>query len=330
MPPMETGAAPVPSPQGQPQAAAPALQLGRLDAAKNNPAAMEAFKSAQISYIEGDKEAGNAHLERFKQLSKLTDDEIEVMRALDDPNGFGKELKALKRAGSSAAEPAFNARTGTLLADHLAKLNEQAATAEQGKADLHVAKQMMQNPDVYMGTFGDETLAIKKFGATVLGMDFQGVADAEVIQRVASKIGLGLRQETLPGPMSDGDRKFLLALPPGLADTPEAARRLVELGIAQKEWMIARAEAANAYVQKHGTLDTGFYRVQAQVDAEAGNRIGQLSQQLQQLAHQSPTRSPTAGMHPRVSTKVEFDALPSGAFFTVTGPDGTSMTKQKP
>jgi hypothetical protein len=320
--------APAPAPQGAAPTAVPTSpQMTRLEAARNNQAAMEAFQKARIAHITGNKELGDAHMERFKQLSNLSSEEAEVLRGMDDPEFEKARLKG-KRAGSSAAEPAYDARMGTLLADEFKAVQEGAGKASEAKAELMLMKEAIKSPDLYMGTGGEQVQDVKKALATVFGMDLKGVPEGAVVQRVASKIALSMK-DGLPGPMSDSDRQFLLTLPPGLADHPESARRLVEIGLAQREWKIQLADAANDYVAKNGRLDQNWYRLKGAIDAEAANRIGALSQQLQQQP-QAERRSPTAGTAPRVSTKAEFDALPSGAFFTVTGPDGTSMTKQKP
>jgi hypothetical protein len=290
MPPMETGAAPAPAPQ--PSAAPTSPQMTRLEAARNNPAAMDAFKKAQISFIEGDKEAGNAHMKRFEQLSGVSSESEEVYRALDD-EAYARERLKGKRAGSSAAEPAYDAEMGQSLAKEFKAVNEAAGKASEAKADLLLMKEAIKSPDLYMGTFGDEALAVKKALATAFGVDLKGVPQGAVVQRVASRIALGLK-DGLPGPMSDSDRNFLLTLPPGLADHPESARRLVEIGLAQREWKIQLADAANDYVAKNGRLDQNWYRLKGAIDAEAANRIGSLAQELEKQ-QQAGARSPTAG-----------------------------------
>jgi hypothetical protein len=308
MPPMETGAAPASAPTAPPTSP----QTTRLEAARNNPAAMEAFKKAQISFIEGDKEAGNAHMKRFEQLSNLSSEEAEVLRGMDDPEFEKARLKG-KRAGSSAAEPAYDAKMGGTLAEQFIKLQEAGGTASEAKGDLLIMKEMIKSPDVYMGTGGDQVQMVKKAAATLFGADFKGVPEAEVIQRTASKIALGMK-DNLPGPMSDSDREFLLSLPPGLATTKEGSRRLVEIGLAQKEWKIKLAEASNQYVREHGRLDQGWFSIKAQIDAETANEIGGLARQLQQQAQATQT-SPTAGTAPRVSTQAEYDAIPRGTIY---------------
>jgi hypothetical protein len=290
MPPIETGAAPAPAPQ--PSAAPTSPQMTRLEAARNNPAAMDAFKKAQISFIEGDKEAGNAHMKRFEQLSGVSSESEEVYRALDD-EAYARERLKGKRAGSSAAEPAYDAEMGQSLAKEFKAVNEAAGKASEAKADLLLMKEAIKSPDLYMGTFGDEALAVKKALATAFGVDLKGVPQGAVVQRVASRIALGLK-DGLPGPMSDSDRNFLLTLPPGLADHPESARRLVEIGLAQREWKIQLADAANDYVAKNGRLDQNWYRLKGAIDAEAANRIGSLAQELEKQ-QQAGARSPTAG-----------------------------------
>jgi hypothetical protein len=321
MPPIETGAAPAPAPQ--PSAAPTSPQMTRLEAARNNPAAMDAFKKAQISFIEGDKEAGNAHMKRFEQLSNLSSEEAEVLRGMDDPEFEKARLKG-KRAGSSAAEPAYDAKMGGTLAEQFIKLQEAGGTASEAKGDLLIMKEMIKSPDVYMGTGGDQVQLVKKAAATLFGADFKGVPEAEVIQRTASKIALGMK-DNLPGPMSDSDREFLLSLPPGLATTKEGSRRLVEIGLAQKEWKIKLAEASNQYVREHGRLDQGWFSVKAQIDAETANQIGGLARELQKQAQATQT-SPTAGMEPTVKSNDDYKALPPGSFFLT--PDG--RRKQKP
>lgn len=122
---------------------------------------------------------------------------------------------------------------------------------------LSVLNSALSDPSVYQGTAGPAVTGVKRGLKTLFGADVEGVGPAELASRVGGEMALALK-ENLPGPMSDGDRRFLLELPPGLTNSREGNMLLVEYHqrMARREMEVA--ELAREYESAVGRLDVGF------------------------------------------------------------------------
>lgn len=209
---------------------------------------------------------------------------------------------ALARAGRSetnvsvgAGETSYDKELGKQLVGEYIKAQEVGGKAATALADLSTMQEALANPNVYTGTGGNAVQALKKAASTLFGVDIKGVADAEIIERTSKKIALGMK-DNLPGPMSNSDRDFLVNLPAGLTTSPEGARRIVALGIAQKQWEIERANAVRQYaVQNGGRLDSGVYAATAAVDQRWASQMSSIVRELR-AQPQEPRRAPSAGV----------------------------------
>jgi hypothetical protein len=241
--------------------------------------------------------------QQFPDRLSPTDDQREYAQAQQQgfKGTFMDYLTSLKKAGAQVTnidlkqEGAYDKEIGGLLAKEFVESQKASSGANEALGDLAVMKSMLANPNVYLGTGGNQVQAVKKAAQTLFGVDVKGVPEGEIIQRSAAKIALGLK-DNLPGPMSNADREFLMSLPANLAASPEGARRVVELGMAQKQWQIERAAAVRDYAAKNkGRLDPGVYQAVSAIDQRWAKQMGALAQQLQ-AGVQAPARAPTAGV----------------------------------
>lgn len=211
---------------------------------------------------------------------------------------FDKQRRSASAARTNINMPmetAYDKEMGKQLAGEYIKSQETAAKAAQAQGDLRVMQDAADNPAVYTGTGGNTIQGLKKAAQTLFGVDVQGVPEGELIQRTTAKIALSLK-DGLPGPMSDSDRQFLMDLPAGLTTSPEGIRRVVKLGLAQRQWEIERAQAAQKFAtQNGGRLTPEVYRVLSGVDQKWARSMGTLSRELQQQAQTAP-RSPKSGI----------------------------------
>lgn len=241
--------------------------------------------------------------QQFPEKANPTDDQREY--ALAQSQGFKGTfldyITGLKKAGAQTTnidlkqEGAYDKEIGGLLAKEFVESQRAASGASEGLADLKVMKSALDNPNVYLGTGGNQVQSVKKAAQTLFGVDVKGVPEGEIVQRSAAKIALGLK-DNLPGPMSNADREFLMSLPANLSASPEGARRVVELGMAQKQWQIERSAAVRDYAAKNGgRLDPNVYQAISAIDAKWGAEMSRLSQSLQSQAQAAP-RSPTVGV----------------------------------
>lgn len=88
---------------------------------------------------------------------------------------------------------------------------------------------LLTDPNVYTGFGGDFINSLKSMGSTLLGMDFEGVAEADVAKKIGAQIVGQIRKDVLSGSTSNADRIFLQQIPPNLGDSPEGIKLAVEM-----------------------------------------------------------------------------------------------------
>lgn len=137
-----------------------------------------------------------------------------------------------------------------------------SASVKIGK--LRMVKDILDS-GLYTGFGGNITQKVRE-GLVAVGLgDKEAAANAEMLQRLSNELALEGRQTSegggMPGSMSDGDRKFLVEMAPGLTKTVEGNRMLVEMALRVEERKSKIAEMANAYYAEHGKLDAGFNNV---------------------------------------------------------------------
>ena len=122
------------------------------------------------------------------------------------------------------------------LAEQGLEIVKEANAASSRAQDLELVATMAQNPDVYTGAVGESIDSLKRFAGTVLGLQVEGVPEGEIIRQAQAQ-AVGRLRGLLPGPMSDGDRAFLLAATPGLSNSTGGIMLAAELARMQADSM---------------------------------------------------------------------------------------------
>ena len=188
---------------------------------------------------------------------------------------------------------------------------------------LSVMKRAIQDPNLYTGTGGAAIQSLKKAAQTLFGVPVQGVSSGEIVGNLSKQIALGLK-DNLPGPMSDSDRRYLDSIAPGLGNSPDGNRIIIELGMLQRQYQIAKAEAARKYSDANGgRINSGFYKDLGALENQYAKQFSGLIGRLK-AAGEAPVRSPAAGL-PTFKSAQEFMQAPSGTKFVA--PDGTVRIK---
>lgn len=116
--------------------------------------------------------------------------------------------------------------------------------------------------ETYTGAGGKQVLAAKKL-ANALGMDMEGIGEAEAGMAISSELALQLRNPAggagMPGAMSDKDREFLQSMVPGLAMTADGRKLLIDTKRKLNKRTIDVAKMARDYRRENGSLDEGFF-----------------------------------------------------------------------
>jgi hypothetical protein len=194
-----------------------------------------------------------------------------------------------------AGETAYDKELGEQNAKLFTESQKSGATAQRDLNNLNVMRNAMADPNLYSGTAGNTVQTLKKAAQTLFGVPVAGVSSGEVVQNLAKGIAVSLK-DNLPGPMSDSDRRFLVEMAPGLTNSPDGNRKIIALGMLQKEYQIARSKAAREYArQNRGRIDAGVYQRLGEVDQIFAQQFSGLIAQLR-ASGEEPPRSPTVGV----------------------------------
>lgn len=105
-----------------------------------------------------------------------------------------------------------------------------------------------------------------------LNVDETKLGTQEAIQALSNEIALTLRNPSggagMPGALSDKDREFLVSMVPGLGNTEQGNRVIVQTAIKLAERERQVAKLARDYKQRNGRFDDGFYQVLAEFSAQ--------------------------------------------------------------
>jgi hypothetical protein len=175
-------------------------------------------------------------------------------------------------------ERAYDTSRGTAMAGQMNDIQAASTSSFQELTDLDRMETMLTAdsdgdgvPDVYTGAGGELVLGMKRIGEA-FGMDFEGVAEGEVIQSLANQMALKLRNPEggagMPGALSDKDRVFLTSMVAGLTKSREGNLKIIE---ARRRMLVRQQEVADLalrYEAEHGRLDDGFNRLLQQTFSE--------------------------------------------------------------
>lgn len=268
-----------PRPQAQPapQAPQPAAAVGQRfpqvpmqsanPAAGNIPMLISAVARLPAG---GMRTAAEKMLEHALKSSDLP--EIQKNYALYRSQGgtasFNDYEVNLKRAGAPPeGEKEYDKITGKHFAEYNVEIAKGAVSARGKIATLTRLDQLLSNPAVYTGTGGNTVASIKRLGAS-LGIDVKGIPDgaaaSDAIRSISNQFALELRNPAggagMPGAMSDKDREFLQAMVPGLGQTPEGNKLLVDYMKRVSQRAVDVEQQRQAYVRRVGRMDEGFFR----------------------------------------------------------------------
>lgn len=167
---------------------------------------------------------------------------------------------------NNSQEGAFSKEVGKKMAQRYDEIESGAIQANNMNNRLDRLGALLEQ--VNTGRFAGGVLAIKQ-AARGLGIDLEalGVTDdvgpAEAAKALSNELALQLRNPAggagMPGAMSDKDREFLVSMVPGLMNTPEGRRTMIETSRKLNQRSVDVAKMARDYVAQNGQLDQGFF-----------------------------------------------------------------------
>lgn len=138
------------------------------------------------------------------------------------------------------------------LAEQAAGVFDQAASAQDLASKYEQINEYAQDPNVRTGTFGAVELSIKKLGNTVFGLDFDGLPEAEQIQKVGDLLVGDIRKLQGDTRMSDADRRAYRAIPPNIGDSKQGILLATEIMRKTSHGLAERQRVLSDLISKNG------------------------------------------------------------------------------
>ena len=143
---------------------------------------------------------------------------------------------------------------GKAFGKEFSQLNKSSSQAFQNNANLDLMEQIVSLPNIQTGFAGqlrtDVASLAREFG---IDTDIQDLTAAEALKGVSGKVVLdGL--SNFKGAISDGERAFLVSITPGLTNSIEGNKLLINIGKRQNQLAIGLAEEANNWQKENGGL----------------------------------------------------------------------------
>lgn len=163
--------------------------------------------------------------------------------------------------GRGAAQDAYSVENDKSFAKRNDAIQSAAQAAQSKLGTLSYIGQLLNQPGIDTGTGAGARLGLRK-AAQQLGIDVGDVGSSEALQAVSNQFALELRNPEsgagMPGALSDSDRRYLQSMVPGLQNTPEGNRKILDFAsrVAQRNVDIERMR--QAYVHDHGRIDEPF------------------------------------------------------------------------
>lgn len=177
------------------------------------------------------------------------------------PGSFEQYQTDLKKAGATTIDMG-NKKMSEGFAKQYFDTQEQADNARGTLAYYDMLKNALDS-GVRTGSFGEQEASVRKF-ASMLGIgDAETARSGDLIKSVQNRLALQMRNPTsgmgMPGAVSDRDLIFLKEAQPGLTQTPEANKIMLEAFSRLEKRKIDIATLAQQYAATHGgQLDVGF------------------------------------------------------------------------
>ena len=198
---------------------------------------------------------------RPSDLSALQSERAALVAANPDDPRIREYDARIGALGRGAAQDAYSVENDKALAARNVKIQDAALAAQSKLSTLGYIGQLLDRPNIDTGKGAEARLELRK-ALKAIGIDLGDVGSAEALRAVSNQFALELRNPEggagMPGALSDSDRQFLTTMVPGLANTPEGNRQILDFAgrVARRNVEIERMR--QNYVRQRGRIDENF------------------------------------------------------------------------
>lgn len=184
------------------------------------------------------------------------------------------------------------------LAEQAASVFDQSSAAQDLYSKYAQINEYAQDPNVRTGTLGSVELGIKKLGNTVFGFKFDGLPEAEQMQKIGDLLVGDIRKLMGDTRLSDADRRAYRLIPPNIGDSKQNIMLATEImrktaqGMAQRQKHLSKLMTNNG-----GLFDANVWAQYNQYINENPLITREDVIKARKLSHKAKQNLPGAGMN---------------------------------
>lgn len=272
------------------------------------PAAMTALATDGIS--EGTKKLAEIVVSQAMKSQELTPDERQYVvdmkqRAfLRDPAmpfmPLGEWMKEQNAKKATNVSQTVEAAGGKKLAEALSKryIDAQKEGLESASTVrlYETMDKILDDPNVYTGTAGNEIATLKKLGTTLLGLNLKGVANAEVAKKITDELALSFKKESADPSTSNFERKIYERMATGLTDSAAGRKLLVAMRVGDLAYKAEVAKTFREHLKENGDVDPRVDDALVKLAEKRREKLGEFLEQAHEVASAATQPPPTAGI----------------------------------
>lgn len=178
--------------------------------------------------------------------------------------------------------------------------------AQRSHAEIRLYETMdklLDSKEVYTGTGGTQIAELKKIGASLFGMNFKGVSNAEVARKMTDELAAAFKAKSDDPNTSNYERRIYERMATGLNDTAAGRKLLIRMRVAELDNEQRKAQIWREHLRPDGEVDPKVFEALAKVEASRREALGSFIEAANDVADAAPQPAPTAG------TQDAFDAL---------------------
>lgn len=198
---------------------------------------------------------------KMSELAILQNERDAIARQNPSDPRIGEYRQRIEALGRGQQQSAWDKGND----ESFVKLNEgiytNAQSASSNLGTLDYIQQLVEQSGGDQGKWANARLEIRK-GLQALGINAGDTSPLEVQRALAARFALQLRDPSqgagMPGAMSDADRQFLASMTPGIENSPDASRKIIDIYRRLNRRTMDIENMRREYIQRNGRIDEGF------------------------------------------------------------------------
>lgn len=182
------------------------------------------------------------------------------------------------------AEKSYDQTTGKAYGEQFVGIQKDARDAVKTIGTINMMEKLIQTPGFYSGLGGDRALAMNQALVTLGIKDAKAATAQEAFKALSNQLVLDAAGGSLGAQISNGDRDYINATAPNLANTPEGNKELLGMRrkVAERQGLIGKM--ARDYAKANGgRIDAGFEQ-----------QVAEFAEANPLFPRQQPTATPSA------------------------------------